>query len=121
MRFHRCLLRRAVPLGQAEIVTVRAGPRVLAHLYNFIWRGRVLSYQSGVDIDADPKAKPGLVAHLAAMRHYAARGLIEYDFLAGEARYKRSLATEIDEQLWIDAHRSLSLGGVKAMLRRLAA
>jgi CelD/BcsL family acetyltransferase involved in cellulose biosynthesis len=125
VRFHRTLLRRAVPLGQAEILTVRAGERVLAHLYSFLWRGRVLAYQAGVDLTnesgADPKAKPGLIAHLAAMRHYGARGLIEYDFLAGEARYKRSLATTIDEQLWIDAHRPLSLGGVKAMLRRLAA
>ncbi|GIL38125.1 GNAT family N-acetyltransferase [Roseiterribacter gracilis] len=121
VRFHRALLQRAVPMGHAEIVTVRAGDRVLAHLYSFLWRGRVLAYQAGVDIDANSKAKPGLVAHLAAMRHYAQRGLGEYDFLAGEARYKRSLATRIDEQLWIDAHRALSLGGVKAMLRRLAA
>lgn len=121
LRFHRALLERAVPTGHAEIVTVRAGNRVLAHLYNFIWRGRVLAYQAGVDLDEDAKAKPGLLAHLAAMRHYAQRGLVEYDFLAGEARYKRSLATRIDEQLWISAHRALSLGGVKAMLRRLAA
>jgi CelD/BcsL family acetyltransferase involved in cellulose biosynthesis len=120
-RFHDALLARAVPLGEAEIMTVRAGDRVLAHLYNFLWRGTVLNYQAGVDLDADPKAKPGLVAHLAAMRHYAARGWARYDFLAGEARYKRSLATEIDEQLWIDAHRRLSFGGVKAMLRRWAA
>jgi CelD/BcsL family acetyltransferase involved in cellulose biosynthesis len=49
-------------------------------------------YQSGfIEVD-DNRLKPGLSTHAACMQECMNRGFLAYNFLAGEARYKRELA-----------------------------
>lgn len=92
-RFHRNLLARAVPRGEADLLCIAAGSRVIGYLYNFHFRGRVLAYQSGFDYaSAGPHEKPGLTCHQAAIGAALAEGMDCYDFLGGEQRYKSSLA-----------------------------
>jgi len=102
-RFHAELLARAVPRGEAALLRVSAGGAVIGYLYNFMYRGRVLAYQSGFDYAAaPPRAKPGLTCHRAAIVQAAREGMAAYDFLAGGDRYKTSLADKSATLHWLE-------------------
>ena len=45
------------------------------------------------------------MTHVLCLRACSELGLAEYDFLAGDQRYKRELATEVREILWADMQR----------------
>ncbi len=92
MRFHRGLVARGQEASYVDLVRATAGGAAIGYLYNYVYQGKVYFYQSGFEYEADPKIKPGLCTHALAIEHYGALGLSEYDFLAGDARYKRSLA-----------------------------
>ena len=101
-RFHHELIRRGLPRGEIDLWRVSAADRVVGILYNFRYRGRALAYQSGLAYDpADARRKPGLTCHRLAIEACARDGLICYDFLAGDARYKRSLADGEQTMRWI--------------------
>ena len=100
-RFHRRLIATAMPLGEAALLKVTCGGTVIGILYNFVHRGRMLAYQSGFAYrTATAAAKPGLTCHHQAIRTASEQGLAVYDFLAGEDRYKVSLAGETRRQIW---------------------
>jgi hypothetical protein len=99
-RFHRHLIAQRLPRGEVQLVRVRAGTTTLGCLYNFVHRGRVLQYQSGLATFANRHIKPGFLAHAAAIEQAAAEGHAIYDFLAGDRRYKRSLATDASSLVW---------------------
>ncbi len=92
--FHQHLIKSAFSSGCIGLIRVRVGERVIAYLYNFLFRGRVYFYLSGIDYDAftGNRFKPGLIAHVISMTHYAKDGMDIYDFMAGDARYKKSLS-----------------------------
>jgi CelD/BcsL family acetyltransferase involved in cellulose biosynthesis len=103
-RFHRELIVDAVPRGEVAMMRVSSDATVIGILYNFRHRGRMLAYQSGFAYRTDePQAKPGLTCHHRAIQSALDEGLDRYDFLAGEDRYKRSLAGEAHRQVWAAA------------------
>ncbi|WP_439576697.1 GNAT family N-acetyltransferase [Elioraea sp.] len=117
-RFHRELVARALPRGEVDLLRLAAGPDVLGYLYNLRRDGHVCAYQSGFDpAAADPHRKPGLVAHLLAIGRAAGEGMAVYDFLAGEDRYKRSLATGSRDLVWTELVRPRSPLALAAWLR----
>jgi CelD/BcsL family acetyltransferase involved in cellulose biosynthesis len=71
-----------------------SGAEPIGYLYNFVHRGAVLNYQSGLRYESDAKLKPGLVAHTLLIEENLRRGARIYDLLMGNQRYKRSLATD---------------------------
>lgn len=107
-RFHRELIGRPGPGQAVDLIRVTAGTHVVGYLYNFVHRGWVAAYQSGFDFSQDAdRLKPGLVCHLLAMEHYRQAGMQAYDFLGGEARYKRTFANAETELLWLEVrHKS---------------
>ncbi|MEO5374838.1 MAG: GNAT family N-acetyltransferase [Alphaproteobacteria bacterium] len=117
-RFHRRLVETALPSGSIDLTRVAAGPRTIGYLYNFVRDGIAYSYQSGFDYDAaDPRRKPGLVAHLLAAEAYLAAGLDAYRLMAGDSRYKRSLANGGDDTLcWLTLRRDGPLVRAREML-----
>jgi len=98
--FHRELIPTLVPGGRVMLFRVRAGERTVGCLYGLLDGGRLLFYQSGFGVFEDAKLKPGLVTHALCMQACLERGLSAYDFLAGEARYKRELATGEAQLAW---------------------
>lgn len=125
-RFHRDLLARAVPRGEAELLRIDGAHGPIGYLYNFRYRGRVLAYQSGFDYRGGGKAarpnhaKPGLTCHEAAIAQARAEGALVYDFLAGADRYKTSLANAAVPLYWLDAAATASAAGLALRLRGLA-
>ena len=97
-RFHERLIATreddfAVLIGR---LSDSAGP--LSIVYGFLLRDVFYFYQSGNVLDAERGVRSnGIVAQLLTMQALAEMGVERYDFLAGEADYKRRLATNIDQ------------------------
>ena len=107
-RFHHALLKRPSDGQSVDLIHVSAGERTVGYLYNFVQDGWVAAYQSGFDFgpDAD-RLRPGMICHLLAIEHYRQAGMRRYDFLGGDARYKRSFANAEIELLWLEIRRTL--------------
>jgi CelD/BcsL family acetyltransferase involved in cellulose biosynthesis len=119
-RFHQALLARARERGEADLWRIAAGAETLGYLYNFRHRGTVHAYQSGLrEFPGTPQARPGLVGHWLAIEEARAAGFARYDFLAGPARYKLSLATGSAPLAWGERVQAASPAGVVALGRGL--
>ncbi len=112
--FHDELLTTAWPRGEIDLLRIDAGDVALGYLYNFRWHNRVSNYQTGFDYAAAKSAhyKPGLTCHHLAAELYAEEGFAAYDLLAGEHRYKTSLATGAAQLHWIELLPPASLPGL---------
>jgi CelD/BcsL family acetyltransferase involved in cellulose biosynthesis len=117
--FHRELVRRLAADGRAVLFRVRRDGETIGCLYGFVDRGRLLFYQGGLQRFDDNRLRSGLAAHVLLMGACAARGLREYDFLAGEARYKSELATGARELVWARWMRRPVRSGPATALRRV--
>jgi CelD/BcsL family acetyltransferase involved in cellulose biosynthesis len=118
--FHDKLLAAAFPRGEVQLLRIAAGPRVLGYLYNFCHDGRVAFYQSGFQYHLlDKHDRPGIISHVMAIEYNAARGEQRYDFMAGNHRYKASLATHTEPQTSYVIQRNTMLPRLDASLRHL--
>ena len=103
-QFHHALIDVGFPRDEIALLQIMSGEAIIGILYNFIWKGRMSAYQSGFAYqDQENQAKPGLTCHHQAIRHALDQGLHIYDFLAGEDRYKCSLADRAHQQFWVRA------------------
>ncbi|MHA1569209.1 MAG: GNAT family N-acetyltransferase [Alphaproteobacteria bacterium] len=117
--FHRRLIETAFDRGEIQLAHVVAGDETVAYLYSFVRAGRVSFYQGGLAYSEDPRRKPGLVAHYLAIAHNLESGAGIYDFLAGDSRYKRSLATDSVDLLWATAQKPRLKYRLEALARGL--
>ncbi len=99
--FHERLIRERFESGEIQLLRVDAGANPLGFLYCFLYQGKVYFYQSGFSYGEGNAQRPGLVSHYLAILHNVSKGFDAYDFLAGEAQYKSSLATESAPMLWM--------------------
>jgi len=98
--FHRDLALRLLARDAAVIYRARNSAGTLGCVYGFVERGRVLFYQGGMAPSADGRVATGILTHLCCMQAALERGLDEYDFLAGDQRYKRELSNAERELVW---------------------
>jgi hypothetical protein len=99
--YHRKLIERCFPLGWIQLLRLRAGTATVGYHYSFLLGGRSYFYQCGYDYELAEKTAPGIIVHTFAIQHAAQRGLIEYDFMAGDVEYKRRFATSSREMHWV--------------------
>lgn len=105
--------------GEVELLRIAAGDQLLGYLLNFRYRGQAMNYQSAFAPPLSSKAKPGMMCHAAAVEHYAAAGCNRYSLLAGEDRYKQSLATGHDLLQWWNLERFSFRLEAEHLLRKL--
>jgi CelD/BcsL family acetyltransferase involved in cellulose biosynthesis len=117
--FHRALVTAAWESGTVELLQVSAGGAPIGYLYNFLWRGWVGFYSSGLAYEGDNRLKPGLVAHWLAVERYMAAGASVYDLMAGESRYKSSLAEPGPLLLGLVVERDDAVARIARAMRRL--
>jgi len=105
--FHARLIDTGFERGEIQLLRVHAGEHDIGYLYNFVYRGRAMSYQSGFNYQlVEKRNHPGLAVHALAIQHCLEAGLEVYDFLAGDARYKRQLASDVVPMVWLSLHRA---------------
>ena len=120
-RFHRTLIGRGLGRGEIDLLRIAAGTQIIGFLYNFRYRGHSLAYQSGFDhANAGRHRKPGMTSHHQAIRYAARWGAARYEFLAGDDRYKRSLADRSENVHWIEVSNSYSPGFLLQRLKDAA-
>ena len=92
VEFHRRLIARLWPRGAVDLVRVGNERAVVGFLYNLVHKRKVDVFQTGFTYQWDSRLSPGMLTHALAIEHYRQRGFEEYDLLAGDSLYKRSLA-----------------------------
>lgn len=106
LQFHRDLIASRFEFGEIQVLKCFNAGGVLGILYNFAYNRRVYFYQSGFNYLSGNVYRPGLVTHYYAILHNAIKGMSAYDFMAGDASYKTSLATISQELYWIRLFRN---------------
>ncbi len=106
VKFHRTVIRRLWPAGTVDLVCVKSGETNVGFLYNFITLGKAYFFQSGFAYQPDNKIKPGLLTHYLTIENYRERGLNEYDFMVGNAPYKRAFSTHERALFWGTIYRN---------------
>ncbi len=91
--FHEELIQRLFPQGRVTLARVIAGDVTVGCDYGLVEHGRILGYQWGLATFDDSRLSPGLVVGALVMQAALERGFAEYDWLAGDALYKRELST----------------------------
>ena len=105
--FHKGLISKRFEYGEIQLIRTFYDERTIGCLYNFVWNGKVYSYQSGFKYDSDNRLKPGLVTFHEAINHNATKGNIIFDFLGGNALYKECLSTNNNQLIWARVQKPL--------------
>jgi CelD/BcsL family acetyltransferase involved in cellulose biosynthesis len=116
---HRDLIRHSMDAGVVRLCRLSAGRQDFGYLYNYVWRGRVLNYQSGFAYEDDNRIKPGLVSHVLAIEDALARGEESYDFMAGSAGHKIHLGNAQTPMNWITMGPDRLASRLEARLHRI--
>ena len=119
VQFHQRLIGRLWPLGCVDLISVRSAKNVIGYLYNFTTEKKVYFFQSGFVYEVGSKLSPGLLTHTLCIEHYRQNGFCEYDFLAGDAQYKRTLAKEMRFLYWTVAYRNTLWSRLQLLARRV--
>lgn len=91
--FHRTLISSCFDQDFIELYRISVGDKLIAVHYNFVYNGCVHFYLCAINYDNDNRLKPGLMSHALLIQQYIDRGLMTYDMMGGESRYKQSLST----------------------------
>lgn len=118
--FHRRLIENRFSTGEILLFRLRCGGKTIGCLYNFLYRGVVYFYQSGLAIEEDNRMKPGYICHMEAVRYCAKAGHAKYDFLAGVEGYKGRLATHQAEIVWARVQKPVMKFRVERLLHGAA-
>ncbi len=106
-RFHKQLIEKRFKYKEIQLLRIQYANNTIGCLYNFVYKNNVYFYQSGTNYTLDKRLKPGLIAHVEAIRHNATAGHKTYDFLGGDSRYKMSLATHHNRLIWVRLQKPL--------------
>ncbi|MEO6104749.1 MAG: GNAT family N-acetyltransferase [Pseudoxanthomonas sp.] len=105
--FHRSLIRHHHDSGLPRLSRVCCGDVVIGYYYYLLHHNRVYFYSSGVQRGLVSKNdRPGLLLHWVAIENDLASGRLSYDFLAGDAAYKKMLGTHCRSLAWVQAWQS---------------
>lgn len=99
--FHEKLIKDNFEKKCIQLLQVSCNEDPIGYLYNFTYFGKVYFYQSGFQYRKENKYRPGMVSHYFSILLNAENGFKIYDFLEGEANYKKSMATNKSELYWL--------------------
>ena len=117
--FHHRLIARLWPLGAIDLIAIRNSKKLIGYLYNFTTENKVYFFQSGLSYEVGSNRSPGLFAHALCIEDYRIKGYAEYDFLAGEGQYKRTLARMERSMYWTIIYRDSKLPRLLLWARRM--
>ena len=100
VNFHIALLADDTKKNQTEMAVLLQKGQPLGYIYNFIEQGTVYFYMSSIKRHTNGKINIGLIFHSMLMFHYSNNNKNNYDFLAGDAQYKKSLSDTSDNMMF---------------------
>ena len=115
-RFHKRLIVDRFAAGEIQMLAVTVGDKALGYLYNFVYNGEVLFYQCGFNYEEFSRFRPGFTCHVLAIEHNLKLANCRYNFLAGDAQYKKSLSTDSDELIWYRVNRKSTAAHIERLL-----
>ncbi|MBA6377943.1 MULTISPECIES: GNAT family N-acetyltransferase [unclassified Colwellia] len=77
-----------------QIAVLSLNKEPVGYLLNYVYKDQVCFYLSALTSFDDNKIKVGLTLHTKAIQYYIDQGIYSYDFLGGDARYKRSMSNK---------------------------
>lgn len=92
-KFHKSMAMNSLD-STVQIAVLSLDEVELGYLINFVYNNKVYFYLSALKKNSDNKVKIGLTLHCEAIQYYLDQGVASYDFLCGDARYKKSLSNE---------------------------
>jgi CelD/BcsL family acetyltransferase involved in cellulose biosynthesis len=120
VHLHKSIITDQLPTGGVELLKISAGENVIGYLYNFIFRKRIYFYLSGLTYENDNRVKPGFVTHALCAQDHVEHDAVEYDFMAGENRYKTSLGQPTLTMISLIVDRPTLLAFAEHWARRLS-
>ncbi|MCC6170072.1 MAG: GNAT family N-acetyltransferase [Caldilineaceae bacterium] len=99
-QFHRALICKRFEYGEIQLLRIKVGNTIIGCLYDFVYNGKVYSYQSGFHFEMDNRLTPGYVSLVEAIKYCAALGLTHFDFMGSDAAYKQRLCTHQQRLIW---------------------
>jgi hypothetical protein len=103
--FHHRVIRTLFAEGSVDMIRVGSRDCAVGYLYNFRVDRKVLVFQTGFAYESASTWSPGLLTHALAIEHYRLLGMREYDLLAGDALYKRTLCNRERALCWTTVYR----------------
>jgi hypothetical protein len=91
--FHREVAERLLQEGKLELTWLVVGGEPVAATYCLLGENRVYFYQSGRRMNVPAKIRLGIVILALLTQKFMQEGFSEFDFLAGDAQYKKLFAT----------------------------
>ncbi|MDT8453029.1 MAG: GNAT family N-acetyltransferase [Gammaproteobacteria bacterium] len=85
---------------RVQLIRISYGRHILGYLYNLIDRNVAYSIQSGFNYSADKNDRPGIVSHFMVTNDCIRHAIERYEYLAGDAQYKRSLSNAHRQFSW---------------------
>lgn len=98
LEFHRRILEIAWQRRWLSLPVLLLDEKPIGALYNFVYRDRLLEYQTGIKRDVGSGIAVGNVLHSLVMKNAVDRGYREYNFLGGNYDYKRRWATGVNHR-----------------------
>lgn len=97
VNFHQKIIQQGFEHHTVVLSRLVVNQHVSGYIYGFIHEHTFYFYLSAFEKDSNPKIKLGVLAHVEMMLYLAQKGITQYDFLAGTARYKSSLSDQQDK------------------------
>lgn len=119
VNFHKALIKNGWEKGQVTLIRLHQADKDIGYFYFFVYRNVVYFYLSGLTRESDSKLKPGLCGHTLCIDYFASRGLVFYDLMGGDERYKLSLAERYDTLCRTTIERPRMMYYVGKSLRKL--
>lgn len=91
--FHYALIEEGFRKGNISLLRFKHNDTIFAHFYYFVDNKNVRFYLSSINYNIQlPFKNLGLLLHAKAIQFFLQQGAEKYDFMGGNAQYKRSLS-----------------------------
>lgn len=126
-QFHQRLIEQsASSTSTVQVAVLSLEDKNIGYLLNFVYKNTVSFYLSALSDDFDAKIKVGLLLHTKAIKYYASHEVAshkieKYDFLAGDAQYKRTLSNSDYALDFICFNKNKAVLSIEALLRGVKA
>lgn len=100
VNFHKGVIKEGFDRGEIQLLKVSAGNNAIGYVYSFIWRGTAYMLQTGFAQEDDNVRRSGFVSHCLAMQYNSTHGVDVYDYMCGDAEYKKVLGEMQPALVW---------------------